>query len=227
MEAAELGLLEFFKQTIQIMIPDPTRDYRWTEEECQKLWDDIIRVAGDDSADNHFIGTIIYVEHGILRRTPVPRLILLDGQQRLVTIALLMAALAKADEDAGKTDAGHSEINDLFLFNSQEKGEFRCKLLPAQGDAETFFSLINGEEPPSDANKLLKNYYYFKNKIIQDGIDTALLYKGIAKLTLMDVSVDRPYQNPKSVSEKLDFTGLDERQKKLIYRWLGLIHSAP
>lgn len=222
MEAAELGLLEFFKQTMQIMIPDPTRSYRWTEKECQQLWDDIIRIAKDDSAGGHFIGTIIYVEHGILRRTPVPRLILLDGQQRLVTIALLLAALGKADEDAK-----HREINDLFLFNGQEKGEFRCKLLPAQGDAETFFSLINGEEPPpSDSNKLLKTYYYFKNKISRDGTDAALVYKGIAKLTLMDVSVDRPYQNPKSVCEKLDFTGLDESQKKLICRWLGLIHSA-
>jgi uncharacterized protein with ParB-like and HNH nuclease domain len=227
MLAIETGLLDFFKQTMQMIVPSPERNYCWTEKECQHLWEDIIRVAEDESVNSYFIGTIIYVEYGILRRTPVPRLILLDGQQRLITIALLLAALAEADNDTGQEDLKREEINDLFLYNRQENGEFRCKLVPAQGDRDIFFSLINNDELSlSGSSRLVENYRYFKNRIKECGIDTDLVYRGIAKLTIMDVSTDRAYENPQSVCESLDSTGLDESQTKLIYKWLGLLRSA-
>ena len=226
MKATEVSLLEFFKQPMQMIIPNPERHYRWEEKQCQKLWDDIIQVAENESVTSHFIGTIVYVEYGILKRTSVPRLVLLDGQQRLITISLLLAALAKTDNSTGQTGIKHKEINDLFLFNSQEGGEFYCKLIPAQGDRDIFFGLINNEElASSDSSRLMKNYRYFEDKINKCGIDTDLVYKGIAKLTIMDVSTDRMYENPQLVYESLDFTGLDESQTKLIYRWLDLLRS--
>ena len=227
MKATEISLLEFFKQPMQMMAPNSERPYYWTEEQCQKLWDDIVRVAEDESVTGHFIGTIVYVEHGIFRRTSVPRLILLDGQQRLVTISLLLAALGKTDNNTGQTGIRHKEINDLFLFNSQEMGEFYCKLVLAQGDKDTFFRLIRNEELPlSDSSRLIENYRYFENKINECGIDTNLLYKGIAKLTIMDISTDRAYENPQLVCERLDSTGLDVTQTNLIRNWLGLLRSA-
>ncbi|HEX79454.1 MAG TPA: DUF262 domain-containing protein [Dehalococcoidia bacterium] len=227
MEATETGLLEFFKQTLQIIIPNPDRSYRWTEKECQQLWYDVLRVATDESISTHFIGTIIYVEYGILKRTPVPRLILIDGQQRLITVSLLMAALTGMDSKTGQVNIKHKEINDLFLFNDGERGEFRCKLLPVQGDRETFLAIINNEDLPALNNSLLaKNYRYFRNRIEDCSVDTDLIYKGIAGLTIMDVSVDRAYENPQSVCEMLDATGLDESQNRLIYKWLGLLRSA-
>jgi len=227
MKAIEVNLLDLFQQPLQMIVSDPHRSYRWTEKECQQLWDDIIWVAENESVPSYFIGTIVYIEYGILRRTVVPRLILLDGQQRLITVSLLLAALGKADTNTGQAGKRHKEINDLFLFNSQEKGEFYCKLVPAQGDKDTFFGLIRGEElTPSDSNKMIKNYRYFENKINECGIDTNLLYKGIAKLTIIDISTDRSYENPQSVCESLDSTGLDEAQTSLIRNWLGLLRSA-
>jgi uncharacterized protein with ParB-like and HNH nuclease domain len=227
MKATKVSLLEFFQQPMQIIVHDPQHDYQWTKKQCQKLWDDIVWIAENESVTSHYIGTILYIEYGILKRTPVPRLILIDGQQRLITIALLLAALGKVDNDTGKTDIRHKEINDLFLFNSQEKGEFYCKLLPAQGDRDTFFGLINNEcLPLSGSNRLIKNYRYFKNKINKFGIDTDLIYRGIAKLTIIDISTDRVYENPQSVYQGLISTGLDETQTKLIRNWLGLLRSA-
>ena len=227
MKAAEVSLLEFFKQPLQMIIPNPERRYHWEEKQCRRLWNDIVQVAKNELVTSHFIGTIVYVEYGILRRTSVPRLILLDGQQRLITISLLLAALAKADNSAGQASIKHKEINDLFLFNGQERGEFYCKLIPAQGDRDTFFGLINNEElTSSDSSRLMKNYRYFEDKINECGIDTDLVYKGIAKLTIMDVSTDRMYENPQSVYKRLKSTGLDESQTKLIYRWLDFLRSA-
>lgn len=227
MEAAEVGLLEFFKLTLQVMVPDPERGYRWTEKECQQLWDDIIRIADDDSIPGHFIGTIVYIEYGILKRTVVPRLVLLDGQQRLVTVSLLMTALGKAGNDAGEKGEEQREISDQFLFNSQEKGDFYCKLLPARCSKEMFFSLISGEEMSQSAsNRMIDNYRFFEKKIKECGMDIDLIYKGVEKLTIMNVSIDQTYENPKYVCEKLDSTGLDKAQTSLIRNWLSLIHSA-
>ena len=43
MKATENGLLPFLKSSPQFVIPIYQRTYRWTEKECEKLWDDILR----------------------------------------------------------------------------------------------------------------------------------------------------------------------------------------
>jgi uncharacterized protein with ParB-like and HNH nuclease domain len=227
MKAAEISLLEFFKQPMQLIVPNTNRHYRWTAKQCRKLWDDIVRVGEDESVTSYFIGTILYVEYGILARAHVPRLILLDGQQRLVTISLLLAVLGKADDSAGQKGAKYKKINDLFLFNNQEKGEFYHKLVPTQYDRDIFYRLIRDEGLPSSSQgKLIKNYHFFENAASECGMDTASLYRGIAKLTIMDISTDRFYENPRLVYESLNSTGLDTAQTKLITNWLGLLRSA-
>ncbi len=209
------------------MVPNPQRYYCWTEKQCQQLWDDIVRVAENDTVQGYFIGTIVYIEYGIFIRTSVPKLVLLDGQQRLITISLLLAALGKTDNNTGQAGIRHKEINDLFLFNGQERGEFYYKLIPAQGDKDTFFRLISNEELPlSGSSRLIENYRYFENKINECSIGANLLYKGIAKLTIMDISTDRVYENPQLVYESLNSTGLDVTQTELIRNWLGLLRSA-
>lgn len=228
MKATEISLLEFFQQPMQMIVAGSDCSYHWTEKQCQRLWDDIVRVAEDESVHSYFIGTIVYIEHGILRRTYIPRLILLDGKQRFITISLLLAALRKTnDKTTGRTNIKYKKINDLVLFNLKEKGEFYYKLIPAQSDQDTFFRLIENKELPlSGSSRLIKNYHYLESKINECGIDTSLIYKGIAKLTIMDISTDRVYENPKLVYERLNSTGLDISQTELIRNWLGLLRSA-
>ncbi|GAA7206246.1 hypothetical protein Kyoto83A_07140 [Helicobacter pylori] len=48
------------------------------------MWDDIIKVGGDDKMDGHFIGSILYVLDGITHSDNT--LLIIDGQQRLTTI---------------------------------------------------------------------------------------------------------------------------------------------
>jgi len=226
MEAVTTGLLEFFTQPLQMLIPNPERHYHWTENECRQMWQDIVQAGRSETDCNHFLGTIVYVEYGILRQARLPRLVLLDGQQRLITISLLLAALAQADEAAGGADSRHREINDLFLFNSQEKGELYRKLVPPPGEREVFFNLTRGEEPlPESANPLAANYRFFQAQIKDSGLDTDLIYRGISRLAIMDVSTDRPYENPQEVYAMLTTTGLDEEQSKLIRNWLGLLKT--
>lgn len=94
MQAREAKLLELLKRSPQFRIPIYQRTYSWTEKECRQLWDDIIRAGNSDKISVHFVGSIVYVESGLGNVTHQSPLLVIDGQQRLTTVTLLLAALA-------------------------------------------------------------------------------------------------------------------------------------
>ena len=61
------------------------------------------RVGGHRGADRqrHFVGSVVYVESGLSQVTHLSPLLVIDGQQRLTTVTLLLAALANAASDSG------------------------------------------------------------------------------------------------------------------------------
>lgn len=67
MEADATTLLNFIKdnQKNQLVIPIYQRLYSWEKEQCKQLWDDIIKIGGNDKMDGHFIGSILYVLDGL------------------------------------------------------------------------------------------------------------------------------------------------------------------
>src|SRR5437667_8689615 len=96
MKATEAKFLELLKKSPQFVIPIYQRTYSWTEKECRQLWDDIVRTGTNDAISAHFIGSIVYIEKGLYQVTTQSPLLVIDGQQRLTTVTLLIAALAKA-----------------------------------------------------------------------------------------------------------------------------------
>src|SRR5258707_11702693 len=104
MKATEAKLLDFLKKSPQFVIPIYQRTYSWTERECRQLWDDIVRTGGNDSLAAHFVGSIVYIEKGLYQVTTQTPLLVIDGQQRLTTITLLIAALAEALGDGEPLD---------------------------------------------------------------------------------------------------------------------------
>ena len=69
MKATEAKLLDLLKKAPQFVIPIYQRTYSWTEKECRQLWDDIVHTGGDDAIAVHFIGSIVYIEEGIVPTT--------------------------------------------------------------------------------------------------------------------------------------------------------------
>src|ERR1700741_2870832 len=96
MKATATNLLEFLKKSPQFVIPIYQRTYSWTEKECRQLWDDILRAGRDDKIQVHFIGSIGYLQEGLSQVVHQAPLLVIDGQQRLTTVSLLLAALANA-----------------------------------------------------------------------------------------------------------------------------------
>lgn len=130
MKAVEAKLLAFLKRSPQFIIPIYQRTYSWTAKECQQLWHDILRAGGNDGISVHFIGSIVYIEDGLSNATNQSPLLVIDGQQRLTTVTLLLAALAEAlAEDEPLDGFSSRKIRNYYLLNPEERGERFFKLL--------------------------------------------------------------------------------------------------
>jgi uncharacterized protein with ParB-like and HNH nuclease domain/predicted transport protein len=227
MEAKQVNLLTFLQRPNQFVIPIYQRTYSWTTKQRTQLWDDILRVAADEAIPAHFLGSIVYVQEGVYHVATVPELLVIDGQQRLATLSLLLAALGRAMEGRGATASSWQKIASYYLFNTLETGNGRYRLLLTKGDQETLICLLEGRDLPLTASsQLVDNYRFFEDQIKKTTLDLDALYRGIGKLIIVDIALDRHYDNPQLIFESLNSTGLDLSQADLIRNYV-LMGCAP
>ena len=226
MKATETPLVKFLQGTRQFIIPIYQRTYSWTEKQCEQLWHDIIQVAQNKEIPAHFIGSIVYIEKGLYQVSDVPQLLVIDGQQRLTTLSLLLAAFGKALENKdNNSEITTKKIKNYFLFNSEESGEKYYKLILTQSDKDTLINLLEDRDIPEKHSKnIINNFKYFQNQIAKSEIDLDLLYQGICKLIIVDISLDSNHDKPQLIFESLNSTGLELSQADLIrnYVLMGL-----
>ena len=114
MEAQKINLLEFMgssKRTFNI--PVYQRNYDWKTSHCQRLFEDIEKIAIDDKRESHFLGTIVYVDGK--KTASFREFIVIDGQQRLTSTMLLLKALADKMEDNDLKE----DILESYLINKK------------------------------------------------------------------------------------------------------------
>ena len=141
MKATEANLLKFLRKSPQFVIAIYQRNYSWTEAQCRQLWADLMRAGRDDKVKAHFIGSIVYVERGLSTVTTEEALLVIDGQQRLTTSTLLIAALAehfKTHNVAELLDAfSFKKLRNYYLLNPDEDGDRHYKLILSETDKDT------------------------------------------------------------------------------------------
>lgn len=214
MKATEARLLDFLKRSPQLTIPIYQRTYSWTLRECVQLWDDILRAGRAEDVSAHFIGSIVYIEKGLYQVMGPAPLLVIDGQQRLTTVSLLLAALAR--HLAGEPVAGFSarKIRNYYLLNPEEEGEGGFKLLLTQTDKDTLLAVVQDKPLPSDPSLRVKeNFEFFDSKIAAlREADLLGFCRGLAKLIIVDIALDKDQDNPQLIFESMNSTGLDLSQ---------------
>jgi len=149
-------------------------------------------------------------------------LLVIDGQQRLTTVSLLLTALAEA---VGETEPfeGFSQrkIRNYFLLNPEEIGERHFKLLLSQTDKDTLTALV-GKHPQPDNHSLRvsENYAAFQKWIKSDVVNLPTLCKGLAKLVVVDIALNRDQDNPQLIFESMNSTGKELSQADLIRNFI-------
>jgi uncharacterized protein with ParB-like and HNH nuclease domain/predicted transport protein len=218
MKATEAKLLEFLKKSPQFVIPIYQRTYSWTERECLQLWNDILRTGRSDEVSAHFIGSIVYVEKGLYQVSSQSPLLVIDGQQRLTTVTLLIEALARAVGDSEPLDGfSAKKLRSYYLQNPLEDGERRYKLILSQTDKPSLMNLIDQQPPPTEHSlRIEANFALFKNWIRGNQKDLEVLCKGLAKLMIVDIALNRDQDNPQLIFESMNSTGRELSQADLI-----------
>ncbi len=215
MEANATTLLNFIKdnQKNQLVIPIYQRLYSWEKEQCKQLWDDIIKIGGNDKMDGHFIGSILYALDSITHSNNA--LLIIDGQQRLTTITLLLTALRNHWSDKRK------EIEDHYLINSDKDGDKKFRLILSESDKDTLLSLIDKDrrKPSEPSSKIVENFKLFEEWVSNtDKLET--IFKGLEKLMIVEIALEKGKDDPQLIFESMNSKGMELAQTDLIRNYI-------
>jgi len=227
MKAKQANLLELLKGGTQFVVPIYQRLYSWERSECERLWSDIVAAGARSSAAEHFTGSIVYVESEQGSRTDLVPDLIIDGQQRVTTTMLLLAALAAhldtRPEGEREPVAGFSpeEIRESYLVNRHKKDDAYYKLLLSQSDREALKSVVRGVAPPAGTtSRVPVNYEFFVEKLGATSVDLVAVCVGLRKLTVVDVALTREVDDPQLVFETMNSTGRKLSQADLIRNYV-------
>lgn len=220
MKAKETRVLDFMSNAPQFVIPIYQRNYSWTEQHCRQLWNDILRAGSNEAITGHFIGSIVYVEEGLSNVSLKSPLLVIDGQQRLTTVTLLLAALAEALGCEEPVEGFSKEkILYYYLLNPLEKGDRHYKLLLSQTDKNSLLHILGAPAPQEPSLSITKNFNIFK-ELLTNCTDLTAICKGTAKLLVVDIALNRDHDNPQLIFESMNSTGLALSQADLIRNYL-------
>ncbi len=218
MKADATPLLKFIKdnQKNQLVIPIYQRVYSWEKEQCKQLWDDIIKVGGDDKMDGHFIGSILYVLNGFTHSDNT--LLIIDGQQRLTTITLLLTALRNHLSD----EVRRKEIEDHYLINSDKDGDKKFRLILSESDKDTLLSLIDKDrrKPSEPSLKIMENFKLFEEWIRKNTNQLETIFKGLEKLMIVEIALKKGKDDPQLIFESMNSKGMELAQTDLIRNYI-------
>ncbi|WRG37375.1 DUF262 and DUF1524 domain-containing protein [Helicobacter pylori] len=223
MDAKATTLLGFFEenQNNQFVIPIYQRVYSWKKEQCEQLWDDIIKIGGNDKMNRHFIGSILYVRNGNTHSSP---LLIIDGQQRLTTITLLFIALRNhlSEEVKILKKFSRKEIENRYLINSNRDGDKKFRLILSESDKDTLLFLIdeNKRKPSESSVKIVENFKLFEKWISENTDKLETICKGLEKLMIVWIALEKGKDDPQLIFESMNSKGIELTQTDLIRNYI-------
>jgi uncharacterized protein with ParB-like and HNH nuclease domain/predicted transport protein len=222
MRADATKFLNFLHKANQFVIPIYQRNYSWDEKQCQQLWEDILRVGSNETIPLHFVGSIVYVHSSQSTVAVSAPLLVIDGQQRLTTLTILLEALARALGENEPLD-GFSEkkIRNKYLSNPDENDERHYKLLLSDTDKSSLMALIRGADLPKNHSLRIKeNFEFFTEKLSEKNTSIEQVCRGIAKLMIVDIALERDQENPQLIFESMNSTGKALSEADLIRNYI-------
>lgn len=226
MQAGETTLNKLLNTSRQFIVPIFQRNYSWQKSQYEQLWFDVLRASKFKEKQNHFIGSIVYIDMGTPAGRP-QQLLLIDGQQRLTTISILLCAIKDYVQKFNLETKliNLAKIKNQFLYNSDEIDEDRYKLLLNVQDKETYIKLIDNTifTVNKPATNIIKCYEFFYERIedfIKQHGQIDEIYAGIFKLSLVSISLDKDSDNPQMIFESMNSTGKDLSQTDLLRNYL-------
>lgn len=149
MKANAIPLLAIFEKKLRLEVPLFQRQYVWNQEQqWEPLWEDIERkfiecLEGRKDAPVHFLGAMV-LDQKQTPTTHVEKRQVIDGQQRLTTFQLFLAAFRDWCHENGCEDL--AKESDSFILNKGMMAQpdvDKYKVWPTQSDRAQFSDAIS------------------------------------------------------------------------------------
>jgi hypothetical protein len=214
-EATAVGTISWLAGAdTTIVVPVYQRRYRWDIGGCEQLLADVRAVAGAGPRGRHFIGSILSSASD-----DGSGLVLIDGQQRLTTLMLLIAALQHTIQSSDPQLAAE-------LGRVVAGPDGRTRLRPHEAWADVFESVVSGRgggDAPPDS-RFDDNYSFFRSQIGPE--EAPRIWQGLQRLEHVAITLGAG-ANAQQIFASLNSTGEPLRDHELIHNYvlMGLSHA--
>lgn len=209
----------------QYIIPVFQRQYRWEKPEWEKLWESLEEIQQPTKTGNHFMGFLVFMP-GLPQPGRHTMFHLIDGQQRITTLSILLAAIRNIARQAKQRDLA-SEIHDYYLVHPLKKGEDYLRLLPKVRDSRDYKVVITGKGEPN--GRVGQALLFFQDKLAdvaeqKNGYLRELFNAITQRLEFMCATLET--ENAYNIFKSLNSIGVPLEQSDLIRNFV-FMHMAP
>ncbi|MFP6207033.1 DUF262 domain-containing protein [Helicobacter pylori] len=243
-DSYEWYLKNTLKEELYYQIPIYQRPYQWTEENCEKLLDDLFFNYEDDRKSDYFCGSLVLVKSDPNSKTETYDIV--DGQQRLSTFILLAKVLADLYNDCLSGTKNLERLQEGWKDRYTEKKRLSFNTIGSNAEDDFAYALEHFNDSQASKNKIIENNYlknaiclknYLEKKEIGDINDfIEWLYSNVKFITIVCPSIDKALRifnvlNARGLplnatdifkGELLKELAKEEDQKKLVSRWNAL-----
>ncbi|GAA7077222.1 DUF262 domain-containing protein [Helicobacter pylori] len=241
-DSYEWYLKDTLKKGLYYQIPIYQRPYQWTEENCEKLLDDLFEDYEKDGKSDYFCGSLVLVKSDPNSKTETYDIV--DGQQRLSTFILLAKVLA--DLYNGLDPEYLEYLQESWKDRYTERKRLSFNTIGSNAEYDFQDALEHFNDSQASKNKNNKNNYlknavclkdYLREKEIED-INKFIkwLYFNVKFITIICPNIDKALRifnvlNTRGLAlnatdifkgELLKELAKEEDQKKLVSRWNAL-----
>ncbi|MDO9713168.1 DUF262 domain-containing protein [Paracraurococcus lichenis] len=202
MKADTVTVRSLFKIARRYVVPIYQRHYVWTlEGQWKGLWDDLLmkanaRLGGAEQIQPHYLGAVVLNGRGPTSATEVPVCEVIDGQQRMTTLQVVLAAIRdvaslrgldklsrQADRNTTNPDAEdmrepevdvhrlwpthHDRDTYLKIMTARSRAEVRARFLDHFPRGGTSLKKVNLRDQPN----LLKAYIFFHDEVARFAVE--------------------------------------------------------
>ena len=224
MRAHEVSFLDLVQGEKQFQVPLYQRTYSWGGKQLAQLWRDLLAqgeaMADGAPAGTHFMGSVVITPSPTLQAAGVNRWLLVDGQQRLTTLMLALAAI-RDHVGGGEADRIHRQ----YLVNEFRQGDDHLRLLPTQADRDAYRAIVLRTPGTTATGAVAEAYQFFRTVLTSvddpdDDQDIARIEQTIrAGLSIVEITAERS-DNVYRIFESLNNTGLQLSQADLLRNYL-------
>ena len=242
-DSYEWYLKNTLKEEFYYQIPIYQRPYQWTEENCEKLLDDLFEDYEEDRESDYFCGSLVLVKSDPNSKTEIYDIV--DGQQRLSTFILLAKVLADLYNDC--LDPKNLEhLQEGWKDRHTERKRLSFNTIGSNAEYDFQDALEHFNDSQASKNKIIENNYlknavclknYLEKKEIEN-INNFIdwLYCNVVFVTIICPNIDKALRifnvlNARGLplnatdifkGELLKELAKEEDQKKLVSRWNAL-----